>query len=75
MEGGGGADHIHDTIDWFQYVHLMTMSYMYCTHSSMVELSYTLLQGEVTLLGWNISFQLLILMWMLHSVTFSSQLF
>ena len=38
----------------------------YCTHSRMVILHYAMLQGEVMLLVWNISFPLLVLMWILH---------
>ena len=40
-------------------------------NSRMVVLYCTLLQGEVLLLVWNISFLPLVLMWILHSRNFS----
>ena len=38
----------------------------YCTHSSLVKLHYIGLHIKVILHVWNISFPLLVLMWMLH---------
>ena len=80
-----GVDvNIEDGVSWYiahihVYMHMWALSQnVPCMLNSvpyaipsMVILHYTTLQREVILLVWNISFLLLVLLWILHSTNFS----